>query len=97
MTGKFHLRKFYLGKFHQENSTYGNFHVRKIPPMDTEETIAKYAVDANLFRLGSTNPKKKIHPLFFGGFLYRRLIVGGFYPGGFCPGAFCWGALNLEP
>ena len=25
-----------------------------------EYTIAKYAVDANLFRLGSTNPKKNI-------------------------------------
>ena len=25
---------------------------------NTEETIAKYAVDANLFRLWSTNPKK---------------------------------------
>ena len=25
---------------------------------NTEETIAKYAVDANLFQLGSTNPKK---------------------------------------
>ena len=30
---------------------------------NTEETIAKYAVDANLFRLGSTNPKKNIQPL----------------------------------
>ena len=26
---------------------------------NTEEIIAKYAVDANLFRLGSTNPKNK--------------------------------------
>ena len=26
---------------------------------NTNETIAKYAVDDNLFRLGSTNPKKK--------------------------------------
>ena len=31
----------------------------------TEETIAKYAVDANLFWLGSTNPKKIIQPLDF--------------------------------
>jgi len=31
-----------------------------IPCMqNTEETFAKYAVDANLFRLGSNNPKKK--------------------------------------
>ena len=30
------------------------------PPSIIEEIIAKYAVDANLFRLGSTNPKKKI-------------------------------------
>ena len=27
-------------------------------PRIIEEIIAKYAVDANLFRLGSTNPKK---------------------------------------
>ena len=26
---------------------------------NTEETITKYAVDANLFRLEFTNPKKK--------------------------------------
>ena len=29
---------------------------------NNEETIAKYAVDANLFRLGSTNPKKNSQP-----------------------------------
>ena len=28
-----------------------------------EETFAKYTLDANLFRLGSTNPKKNIQPL----------------------------------
>ena len=34
----------------------------------TEETIAKNAVDANLFQLGSTNPKKISSPwMFFGG------------------------------
>ena len=34
---------------------------RQTPCMqNTEETIAKYAVDANLFRLRSTNPKKNI-------------------------------------
>ena len=39
---------------------------------NTEETIAKYVVDANLFRLSSTNSKKKypapgffMHLLFF--------------------------------
>ena len=32
----------------------------KNPSKIIEENIAKYAVDANLFRLGSTNPKKKI-------------------------------------
>ena len=42
---------------------------------NNEETIAKYAVDANLFRLGSTNPKKKSSPLFF-------------YTGGLLSGAF---------
>ena len=32
---------------------------------NTEETIAKYAVDANLFQLGSSNPEKNIQPLDF--------------------------------
>ena len=30
---------------------------------NTEETIAKYAGDTNLFRLGSTNPKQNNQPL----------------------------------
>ena len=34
MTGKFNLRKFYLGKLHRENSTIRKFHLRKIPPVD---------------------------------------------------------------
>ena len=29
----------------------------------TEKTNAKYAVDDNLFQLGSTNPENKIQPL----------------------------------
>ena len=37
---------------------------------NTEETIAKYAVGANLFGLGFTNPKKNIQPLDF-------FLVGG--------------------
>ena len=37
----------------------------KKPPRIIEEIIAKYAVEANLFRLGSTNPKKKIQILVF--------------------------------
>ena len=45
--------------------------------MIIEEIIAKYDVDANLFRLGYTNPTKKIQILVFFGLLYRRLIVGG--------------------
>jgi len=32
---------------------------------NTEEIIVKYTVEYNLFQLGSTNPKKKIHPRFF--------------------------------
>ena len=31
---------------------------------NTEETIEKYAVDANLFRLGSINPKKNMQPVY---------------------------------
>ena len=36
------------------------------PPRIIEEIIAKYAVDTKLFRLGSTNPKKKAPGCFFG-------------------------------
>ena len=49
---------------------------------NTEETFAKYAVDANLFRLGSTNPKNKNPvPGFFWGLLYRGLILAGLLSG----------------
>ena len=34
VTGKFLLRKFHLGKFHQENSSYGKFLLWKIPRME---------------------------------------------------------------
>ena len=56
------------------------------PPRIIEEIIAKYAVDANLFQLGSTNPKKKKSRLFFffsfilGGLLSRWLLPGVFWP-----------------
>ena len=39
---------------------------------NTEETIEKYAVDSHLFRLGSTNPKKKNQPLDFGEPLWKK-------------------------
>ena len=48
------------------------------PPRNIEEIIAKYAVDANLFRLGSTNHKKNPVPVFFW-LYYRELIVGGLF------------------
>ena len=48
----------------------------KKPPRIIEEIIAKYAVDANLFQLGSTSPTK-IQFLVVFGLLYRGLIVGG--------------------
>ena len=56
------------------------------PPRIIEEISAKYAVEANLFRLGSTNPKKKSSPWFFfcsfmeaycWGAFVQRLFVGG--------------------
>ena len=49
------------------------------PPRIIEEIIAKYAVDANLFQLGSTSPKKKSSSWFF----FRDFI-----PGAHCQGAF---------
>ena len=50
------------------------------PARIIEEIIAKYAIDTTLFRLWSTNPKKKIQPLviFFGGFYTGVLLSGGF-------------------
>ena len=66
------------------------------PPRIIEEMIGKYAVDANLFRLGSTNPNKiKSSPCFFFRILHQGLIVerllsrwllsGGFLSGSFWP------------
>ena len=57
------------------------------PPRIIEEIIAKYAVAANLFRLGSTNPKKKIpaHGFFL-----------AFIPGAYCRGAFVRVASDRE-
>ena len=44
-----------------------------------EEIIAKYAVDANLFRLGSTNLRKKNPaPGYFLGFYTEGFLSGGF-------------------
>ena len=55
----------------------------KPPDNKLPRIIAKYAVDANLYRLGSNNPKKKIRPLVFFWLLYRGLIVVGLLSGGF--------------
>ena len=53
----------------------------KKPTRIIEEIIGKYAVDANLFRLGSTNSKKEyLAPDFFWP-LYRVLFVGGLMSG----------------
>ena len=47
-------------KFRTDKMSTDKMHV--IPCIqNTEENIAKYAVEANLFQLGSTNPKK-IYP-----------------------------------
>ena len=50
---------------------------QKPPYNKLPRIIAKYAVDANLFRQGSTNPKKNPAPGYFWAFI---------------PGAYCWGA-----
>ena len=44
------------------------------PPRIIEEIIAKYVVDSNLFRLGSTNPKKNFQQLLFFLLMYRGHI-----------------------
>ena len=56
------------------------------PARIIEEIIAKYAIDTTLFRLGSTNPKKKIQPLIF--------YTGGFCSKAFVPGFFVGGLLT---
>ena len=55
------------------------------PPSIIEDIIAKYAVDANLSRLRSTNPKK-IHFLFFFCFYTGDLLSGVFVRGLFVGG-----------
>ena len=61
------------------------------PPRIIEEIIVKYAVDANLFRLRFTNPKKNPAPVFFmaftpgaycRGLLFGWLLSGNFLSGG---------------
>ena len=47
---------------------------------NTEEIIEKYAVDANLFRLGSTNPKKNIQSLDFSIEIFFFYIFSIFEP-----------------
>ena len=51
------------------------------PPRNIEEIIVKYTVDANLFRQGSINLKKKIQPLFF-------LFFWAFIPVAYCRRVF---------
>ena len=65
----------------------------KAPDKKPPRIIAKYAVDANLFQLGSPNPKKKSSPWFF----FLGFYTGGLLPGGFCPRGFCRVAFDLEP
>ena len=68
------------------------------PPRIVEEIIAKYTVDANLFRQGSTNPKKEYPAFdFFLGSYTGGLLQRGFCPVGFYPGVFCREAFDLEP
>ena len=61
------------------------------PPRMFEEIIAKFAVDTNLFRLESTNPKKKSSPWVF------FFLILGFYTGAYCHGAFIQEAFDQEP
>ena len=81
------------GKISNQSKAPGQKPPDNKPPRIIEKIIANNAVDANLFRLGSTNPKEKIKPLVFlldfcFGFYTRGLLSGGFYPGDFCPGGF---------
>ena len=57
---------------------------------NTEEIIAKYAIDDNLFRLGSINPKKKIQPLVF------LCLFWAVVPGAYCRGAFKQGPRSIS-
>ena len=50
-----------LGQMPSENKSPVNKPPRQMPSRTNKETIAKYVVDTNLFRLGSTNPKKYIY------------------------------------
>ena len=87
MTGFSAVGRFAVGHF-----AVGQFAVGTRALQNTKETIAKYADDANLFRLGSTNPKKRNPtPVFFVVFfrlLYRGLIVGRLLSGWLLSGGF---------
>ena len=59
MIGFFAMGCFAVGHFAVGHFAVRTVHLRDPCMQHTEENIAKYAVDANLFQLGSTNRKKR--------------------------------------
>ena len=67
MTGLFAVGRFAVGQFAVQTLYRATVRRRDPCMQNTEETIAKYTVDAKLFRLDSINPKKNIQVLEVGG------------------------------
>ena len=42
---------------------------------NTEETIAKYSINTNLFQLGSTNPKKISRPCIYKFLFFKNVSI----------------------
>ena len=95
MTGKFLLRKFHLGKFHLENSSYGKFLLMKKTIYQailecrwarTCETrvLNPTASEASQLRNNIATEKRRIFFLllfFFGGILVGGILSGGILSG----------------
>ena len=65
--------------------------------MIIEEIITKYAVDVNLFRLESTNPKKNPASGFFLDFIPGTYCRGAFVRVAIVRWLFVGGVFDLEP
>ena len=79
--GRFTVEHFAVGQFAVRTLWRGTVRRRDPCMQNTEKTInyAKYGVDANLFRLGSTNPKKNIQLLDVFWCPYGKLSHGKLY------------------
>ena len=96
--GRFTVEHFAVGQFAVRTLWRGTVRRRDPCMQNTEKTInyAKYGVDANLFRLGSTNPKKNIQLLDVFLVSLRQAVPRQTVLTAKCPTANCPTARNIR-